>query len=285
MAAFGHCADTLTTSYLHDLRNPAIVNGSLILAAFGMDTFYAQISGSTVQSQLIDALGSTIALADAAGVITASYSYTPYGVASKTGTADTFFQFTRREQDGAAGLQFNRFRYYKPDLGRFISEDPVGLLGGLNRYAYARGNPLRFVDPLGLQDQDASPDASVTDPLGIGPQGQEACDLEDDRKEAEREAADARARGEWAEYRRLRERAERYTRKYYEKLDKLNNVKAATTSGETQEEHEAEYKRLVEGNSVPDTNEAESAKAPEPGEVPQPTDTGQSAAPTSNDGQ
>jgi uncharacterized protein RhaS with RHS repeats len=48
-------------------------------------------------------------------------------------------------------LYHYRARYYGPEVGRFISEDPIGLRGGVNPYAYAGGNPARFRDPLGLK--------------------------------------------------------------------------------------------------------------------------------------
>jgi uncharacterized protein RhaS with RHS repeats len=47
-------------------------------------------------------------------------------------------------------LYYNRGRYYSPELQRFISEDPVGLAGGINLYAYAGNNPISFADPTGL---------------------------------------------------------------------------------------------------------------------------------------
>ncbi|QDQ27031.1 hypothetical protein FNU76_12035 [Chitinimonas arctica] len=52
--------------------------------------------------------------------------------------------------DAETGLHYNRFRYYDPDVGRFISNDPIGLAGGENIYQYAP-NPLGWVDPLGLE--------------------------------------------------------------------------------------------------------------------------------------
>lgn len=53
-------------------------------------------------------------------------------------------------EDEETGLFYNDHRYYDPDTGRYISPDPLGLRGGINSYAYARGNPLRFIDPSGL---------------------------------------------------------------------------------------------------------------------------------------
>lgn len=51
--------------------------------------------------------------------------------------------------DAETGLHYNRFRYYDPDCGRFISQDPIGLRGGINLYQYAP-NPVIWIDPLGL---------------------------------------------------------------------------------------------------------------------------------------
>lgn len=64
--------------------------------------------------------------------------------------AKVHWQITGRESDGT-GLQFNRARYYDPRLGRFISEDPIGLAGGVNSYSYVEGDPLSSTDPEGLQ--------------------------------------------------------------------------------------------------------------------------------------
>ena len=64
---------------------------------------------------------------------------------------------TRSRRRGAArpsacsetGLYYMRARYYDPQLGRFVSEDPIGLAGGINAYVYAGDNPVNGRDPSG----------------------------------------------------------------------------------------------------------------------------------------
>ncbi|MFP1737098.1 RHS repeat-associated core domain-containing protein, partial [Lonsdalea quercina] len=52
-------------------------------------------------------------------------------------------------RDSESGLCYNRFRYYDPAGGGYISPDPIGVLGGENNYQYAP-NPITWIDPLGL---------------------------------------------------------------------------------------------------------------------------------------
>ena len=52
-------------------------------------------------------------------------------------------------QDAESGLCYNRFRYYEPETGMYLVSDPLGLLGGEQTYRYVP-NPLRWIDPLGL---------------------------------------------------------------------------------------------------------------------------------------
>ena len=58
-------------------------------------------------------------------------------------------RFQGQYYDEESGLHYNRYRYYEPESGRYISADPIGLKGGLNLYSYGP-NPLSWIDPLGL---------------------------------------------------------------------------------------------------------------------------------------
>ncbi len=58
-------------------------------------------------------------------------------------------RFQGQYADAESELHYNRFRYFEPEVGRFINQDPIGLLGGSNDFQYAR-NSTGFVDPYGL---------------------------------------------------------------------------------------------------------------------------------------
>ncbi|MDQ7247297.1 RHS repeat-associated core domain-containing protein [Dongia sedimenti] len=129
----------------------------------GVDERFTRTKAGATSTYLTDLLGSTVALADSAGVVQTSYGYDPYGVTSQTGAAnDNPYQFTGRQNDGT-GLYYSRARYYNPSWGRFVSEDPIGLGGGINQYAYVQGNPVSKTDPTG-QDPTSSSSSSSTAP-------------------------------------------------------------------------------------------------------------------------
>jgi len=70
-----------------------------------------------------------------------------------TGNLATRFRFTGREYDDFTGLHYYRARWYDSNLGRFISEDPIGFAGGdVNLYGYVGNGPLDGTDPSGLID-------------------------------------------------------------------------------------------------------------------------------------
>ena len=59
-------------------------------------------------------------------------------------------RFPGQQATGPQSMVYNRWRYYDPSSGRYSQADPIGLAGGINRYAYALSSPLRFFDPNGL---------------------------------------------------------------------------------------------------------------------------------------
>ena len=104
-----------------------------------------------------DLRGSTVAITDMLGNITDSFAYDTYGkLISRTGSTKILFMYNGR--DGVVtddnGLIYMRARYYSPEMKRFINADIIpGKLSNaitLNRFAYANGNPVSFVDPFGL---------------------------------------------------------------------------------------------------------------------------------------
>jgi RHS repeat-associated protein len=95
--------------------------------------------------------GSVVGMIDASGNLDKTYHYQPFGtIHDSTGTPANALHFGARELDGETGLYFLRNRYYDTSLGRFLAEDPLGLEGGLNGYAYVEGDPINSTDPYGL---------------------------------------------------------------------------------------------------------------------------------------
>ncbi|MDT3409742.1 UNVERIFIED_ORG: RHS repeat-associated protein [Atlantibacter sp. SORGH_AS 304] len=70
-------------------------------------------------------------------------------LAQDTAMAHQPLRYAGQYADSETGLHYNLFRYYDPQTGRFIVQDPIGLSGGWNLYQYAP-NPLGWIDALGL---------------------------------------------------------------------------------------------------------------------------------------
>ncbi len=85
---------------------------------------------------------------------------TPFGLEIETmGALTQNLMFPGQYKDEETGFYHNWHRTYDPTLGRYLQSDPIGLAGGLNRYAYVGGNPVSWVDPDG---QTAIPFSEVT---------------------------------------------------------------------------------------------------------------------------
>jgi RHS repeat-associated protein len=114
----------------------------------GIDNKLRTQSGSDPKYFLADHLGSTNGLTDSTGALTSQTAYDSFG--NRTASLTTRYGFTGRERDDFTGLIYYRARFYDPNLGRFISEDPIGFGGGdINLYGYVGNSPLMSRDPSG----------------------------------------------------------------------------------------------------------------------------------------
>jgi RHS repeat-associated protein len=116
----------------------------------GIDNHLRQTNATTgVSYYLSDHLGSIAGMTDTSGSLVETDSYDSFG--NSAGSGRTRYGYTGRERDPDTGLIYYRARFYDPQLGRFTSEDPIGLSGGMNLYTYVASNPISFTDPSGTQ--------------------------------------------------------------------------------------------------------------------------------------
>ncbi len=109
------------------------------------------IASGDIYSVESDHLGTPYSVTDDAGRTVWLAEYTPFGEATIVEQTLTFnHRFPGQYFDAETGNHYNYLRDYDPEIGRYLSSDPIGLLGGPNTYLYAHANPLMFIDPLGL---------------------------------------------------------------------------------------------------------------------------------------
>ena len=122
------------------------------------------ISSREIYYYHCDHLGTPLRKINYKGVSVWSAIIDPWGYvegeSNAPGSSVQSLRFPGQYHDRETGLYYNRHRYYDPKLGGYISQDPIGLQGGLDKYTYPR-NPLTSIDPLGLQDFSGFP--------GMGP--------------------------------------------------------------------------------------------------------------------
>jgi RHS repeat-associated protein len=97
-------------------------------------------------------LGAPEAATDAQGQLIWRARYAPFGAAQVQATEGFTLHLRLPGQvwDEETGLHYNRQRYYDPQLGQYLTPDPLGTPDGPNPYAYVAFNPLGFIDPDGL---------------------------------------------------------------------------------------------------------------------------------------
>ena len=107
-------------------------------------------------------LGATELVTDANGNPIWQAAYSPYGKIVQVGAPGSIVNIQQKTgfklnlrlpgqyEDDETGLYYNDHRYYDPNRGQYLTPDPLGLRGGINSYAYAANNPLKYIDPSGL---------------------------------------------------------------------------------------------------------------------------------------
>jgi len=140
-----------STSYLYD--------GSRVLADSRADYTNGGVTGiiservsSTSKVYHGDQLGSTRGLSNGSEAITDSREYDSWGLtiaSSGSGSPFGFVGGQGYQKDPDSGLMLLGARYYDPNVGRFISRDPIGYNGGLNLYGYCDNDPVNSADPSG----------------------------------------------------------------------------------------------------------------------------------------
>jgi len=130
--------------------------------AGGVGGLLSVVSGGTTSVSSVffpayDANGNITDYTDANGTIVAHYEYDPFGnISAQSGsmTDDFVYRFSTKYTDDETGLVYYGYRYYNPELGRWLNRDPLQEAGGINLYGFVGNYPLGNLDYLGLSFWD-----------------------------------------------------------------------------------------------------------------------------------
>ena len=130
--------------------------------------FEGSYMDQTHQQLLIaDHQGSIVGVTNAAGALTSSLTYDPYG--STPSFAGPRFRYTGQIAIPEIGLYYYKARFYDPVAQRFLQTDPVGMTDDENLYAYVRDDPVDRSDPTGLRALTDG-ESTMASNLGLTPQ-------------------------------------------------------------------------------------------------------------------
>jgi len=113
------------------------------------------ITGTNVGTYLTttDANGNVLGLVDSQGAVAATYEYGPFGEPARVSgsmASQNPFRFSTKYTDDESELVYYGYRYYNPNMGRWINRDLIGERGGVHLYMYVYNSPANRIDPLGL---------------------------------------------------------------------------------------------------------------------------------------
>jgi RHS repeat-associated protein len=110
-------------------------------------------------------------LTTATGEVKGTRSYGAYGQLEEPSGETPAVGYAGMLAHAESGFYFTHYRVYDPQMGRWLSRDPIGEDGGINTYLYANANPLSYTDPLGLfsaADLPSIPQPVVDFSAGLG---------------------------------------------------------------------------------------------------------------------
>jgi RHS repeat-associated protein len=124
----------------------------------GIGGILATVSAAVKGYYFYDGNGNVVDALDDSHSVIAHYAYDPFGnkVIESGSHAAQPYQWSSKELEATSGLVYYLFRFYNPQLGRWINRDPIEEVGGVNLYGFVWNNSLAWVDVLGLQGEGSN---------------------------------------------------------------------------------------------------------------------------------